>query len=130
MKLLIEVDKQAKKFNRKINCLIQVHVADEETKFGISINEIDKVVAEICQHNFKFACITGIMGMATNTDDTQKITGEFELIKKCFKHLKEKFFQENRSFRQISMGMSSDYKLAIKNGSTMVRIGSLIFGER
>jgi PLP dependent protein len=130
LKLLIEIEKQAAKFQRKINCLLQIHVADETTKFGIGENELENIVAEICQQNFESASISGVMGMATNTDDEQQINFEFAQIKKHFDNLKDKFFSNNPSFSQISMGMSSDYKLAVKNGSTMVRIGSLLFGER
>ncbi len=130
LKLLLEVEKQAAKHQRKINCLLQIHVADEATKFGIAENELDNFVNEIVAQNFQFVVIAGLMGMATNTTDEQKINAEFATIKMWFDKLKEKHFNQNNSFSQISMGMSSDYQLAIKNGSTMVRIGSLLFGER
>ncbi|MEN9521827.1 MAG: hypothetical protein RL065_204 [Bacteroidota bacterium] len=130
LKLLIEIDKQASKNNRIINCLLQLHIADEDTKFGLSENEIVELVKEIHQQNFKNILIIGIMAMATNTDDETKIEKEFIEVKQFFEMLKSEYFSSANSFNQISMGMSSDYKSAIKHGSTMVRIGSLLFGNR
>jgi pyridoxal phosphate enzyme (YggS family) len=130
LKLLIEIDKQASKNNRIINCLLQLHIADEATKFGLSENEIVELVKEIHQQNFKNILIIGIMAMATNTDDETKIEKEFIEVKQFFEMLKSEYFSSANSFNQISMGMSSDYKSAIKHGSTMVRIGSLLFGNR
>ncbi|MEY2829555.1 MAG: hypothetical protein RIQ33_1413 [Bacteroidota bacterium] len=130
LKLLIEIDKQAAKNNRIINCLLQLQIADEDTKFGLSENEIIELVKEIHQQNFKNILIVGIMAMATNTDDESKIEMEFIEVKQIFEKLQSEYFSSSNSFKQISMGMSSDYKLAIKHGSTMVRIGSLLFGSR
>lgn len=130
LKLLIEIDKQAAKNNRIINCLLQLHIADEDTKFGLDKNEILDLAKAIQQQDFKNILITGIMAMATNTDDESKIEIEFNEVKKIFDNLKSEYFSSSNTFKEISMGMSSDYKLAIKCGSTMIRIGSLLFGNR
>ena len=130
LKLVLEVEKEAKKNNRKINCLLQLHIAEEETKFGLSPKELEQMVQQIIQLNLQHVVITGIMGMASNTSNQQQIENEFEIIKSNFDSLKQKYFSVNNSFQHISMGMSSDYELAVKHGSTMVRIGSLLFGER
>jgi pyridoxal phosphate enzyme (YggS family) len=130
LKLLIEIDKQAAKNNRIINCLLQLHIADEETKFGLDENEMYELATNIQQQNFKNILITGIMAMATNTDDERKIEQEFICVKQIFDKLKSDYFSSSNECKEISMGMSSDYKLAVKCGSTMVRIGSLLFGSR
>lgn len=130
LKLLIEIDKQAAKNNRVINCLLQLHIADEDTKFGLDKNEILDLAKAIQQQNFKNILITGIMAMATNTDDENKIEKEFIEVKQIFDNLKSEYFSSFNTFKEISMGMSSDYKLAVKCGSTMIRIGSLLFGSR
>ncbi|MFM2225196.1 MAG: hypothetical protein RJA07_1398 [Bacteroidota bacterium] len=130
LKLLVEIDKQAAKNNRIINCLLQLHIADEDTKFGLDENEILDLAKAIQQQDFKNILITGIMAMATNTDDERKIEQEFIQVKIIFDRLKSEYFSSSNSFTEISMGMSSDYKLAVKCGSTMVRIGSLLFGSR
>jgi pyridoxal phosphate enzyme (YggS family) len=130
LKLLIEIDKQAAKNNRIINCLLQLHIADEDTKFGLDKNEILDLAKAIQQQDFKNILITGIMAMATNTDDESKIEMEFNEVKQIFDNLKSEYFSSSNTFKEISMGMSSDYKLAIKCGSTMIRIGSLLFGSR
>jgi len=130
LKLLIEIDKQAAKNNRIINCLLQLHIADEDTKFGLDKNEILDLAKAIQQQDFKNILITGIMAMATNTDDESKIEMEFIKVKQIFDNLKSEYFSSSNTFKEISMGMSSDYKLAIKCGSTMIRIGSLLFGSR
>ncbi|MEY4876428.1 MAG: hypothetical protein RL708_1577 [Bacteroidota bacterium] len=130
LKLLIEIDKQAAKNNRIINCLLQLHIADEETKFGLDESEMYELASNIQQQNFKNILITGIMAMATNTDDEHKIEQEFICVKQIFDKLKLDYFSSSNEYKEISMGMSSDYKLAVKCGSTMVRIGSLLFGSR
>src|SRR5690606_35771584 len=121
-KLLKEIDKQAAANNRMINCLLQIHIAQEETKFGLSEAEAKAIL----QHSsFKHCSITGLMGMATNTDDLIQ-------VRKEFRQLTFFFNSEIRNLKSeiLSMGMSSDYEIAIEEGSNMVRIGSLLFGER
>ena len=122
LKLLNEIDKQAKKNNRVIDCLLQVHIAQEEAKFGFDENELFSL--ELKQ--FSNVRIKGLMGMASLTDDTNKIRIEFKYLKNLFEKLRAK----NPDLSTLSMGMSSDYKIAIGEGSNMVRIGSLLFGER
>ncbi len=128
--LLMEIEKQAAKNNRIINCLLQIHIADEATKFGLTENELLEILEKIKSTPLKYAVIAGLMGMATFTDDESKIENEFRQLKLLFEKVKNIFFKNEKSFQQISMGMSSDYKIAVAQGSTMVRIGSLIFGER
>ena len=125
-KTLKEIDKQAKKHNRVINCLLQAKIAKEETKFGLSFNEITAILASEEFSALKNISITGLMGMATFTDNKEQLKDEFSSLKNFFDSLKT----GNQKLKTISMGMSGDYKLAIENGSTMVRIGSSIFGSR
>ena len=122
IKLLQEIDKRAKQNNRIIDCLLQVHIATENTKFGFGIKEVEKVIE--ASKGFKNITITGLMAMATFTDDSNQINKEFASISQLFKKVKTK------EINTLSIGMSGDYKLAINNGSTMVRIGSAIFGHR
>ncbi|MBS1610586.1 MAG: YggS family pyridoxal phosphate-dependent enzyme [Bacteroidetes bacterium] len=128
-KLLKEINKQAQKVNKVVNCLLQVHIAQEETKFGFNQEELDILFAnkELKDlHNIK---IMGLMGMASFTNDLQKIGEEFAQLKRLFDQFRP-FANHNAEFTTLSMGMSSDYKTAIEEGSTMVRIGSLLFGAR
>ncbi|OQP54673.1 YggS family pyridoxal phosphate enzyme [Niastella yeongjuensis] len=131
-KLLLEIDRQAKKFDRTIHCLLQVHVAQEETKFGF--NEMELMAAMEDIHKYKLLNqlqniqIAGLMGMASLTADTEQVTKEFAYLKMLFDHFTAQ--PGNDQFRILSMGMSSDYQLAIAEGSTLVRIGSLLFGSR
>ncbi len=136
IKLLKEIDKQAAKYNRKIKCLLQFHIADEETKFGFDTNftdrhteGVDTLSLDIIQ-SLKNIDVCGVMGMATFTDDKNKVRQEFQTLKKVFDSLKKTYFSNSSSFKEISMGMSDDYQMAIEEGSTMVRIGSLLFGKR
>lgn len=128
-KLLKEVNKQAIKNNRIINCLLQVHIAQEETKFGFDEQEL---MAIDMQELTKLANIKviGLMGMASFTEDLGKISAEFKLLKTLFDKFSAKLVDSNQQLSTLSMGMSSDYKIAIEEGSTMVRIGSLLFGAR
>ena len=129
MGLLKEINKQAHKKNRVVDCLLQVHIADEETKFGFYETEIDDLINQWDDLNLLNVRVCGMMGMATLTDDEDKIRGEFRYLKKLFdKHTT--FRGWKTSFKKLSMGMSSDYLIAVKEGSNMVRIGSLLFGER
>ncbi|MFM6976950.1 MAG: YggS family pyridoxal phosphate-dependent enzyme [Sphingobacteriaceae bacterium] len=130
LKLLMEINKQAEKHQRVIDCLLQIHIADEDTKFGLDFDEIIELLRSPEYENLKNIRIVGLMGIATNTDNLKKISEEFYELNTFFKGLKESFFRKEDSFKEISMGMSSDYKLAVEKGSTMVRLGSTIFGER
>jgi pyridoxal phosphate enzyme (YggS family) len=121
-KLLQEIDKRAAQNNRKIDCLLQVHIAKEDTKFGFEINEVREVL--LATSSFKNISIVGLMGMATFTDDTNQIQEEFKSLKTVFDSIK------NDTITILSMGMSGDYPLALEQGSTMVRVGSAIFGHR
>lgn len=130
-KLLKETDKQAKKINRTIDVLLQVHIAQEETKFGLDENELNEFLNTNSNelHELKNVRVSGLMGMASFTEDKDKVKNEFRYLKSLF----DKFSQlQTSSFKlqTLSMGMSGDYKIAIEEGSNMVRIGSLIFGER
>ena len=122
LKLLKEIDKRARKQNRIIDCLLQVHIAQESSKFGFGINEIQQTITEAKQ--FKNIKISGLMGMATFTDNAKQIATEFQSLKKVFDRVK------NQDISILSIGMSGDYKIAIEKGSTMIRIGSAIFGAR
>ncbi len=128
-KILKEINKEAKKNNRVIDCLLQFHIAEEETKFGLSLEEAREIIESEAFKSYENVRITGVMGMATFTDDTGQVRREFKGLKKIFDHLKKEYFT-NEYFKEISMGMSGDYRIAIEEGSTIVRIGSLIFGSR
>lgn len=129
LKLLVEIDKQAKKHNRIINCLLQVYIAKEETKFGLNEAEVLEIIHSDTFKNLQNIKVVGLMGMASFTDDTQAVKNEFTNLKNIFDYVKP-YQLTNCSFEILSMGMSGDYKLAIECGSTMVRIGSSIFGTR
>ncbi|MBS1611818.1 MAG: YggS family pyridoxal phosphate-dependent enzyme [Bacteroidetes bacterium] len=130
LKLLQEIDKQAEKNNRTIDCLLQIFIADEETKFGLSKEELHQLLSSAEYQSLQHIRIRGLMGMATNTDDEAKIESEFEGLKQLHAELKAKYFSHTDTFSQLSMGMSSDYHLALKHGATLVRVGSMLFGER
>ena len=131
LKLLQEINKQAKKHNRVIDCLLQIHIAEEETKFGLDELELEEILKQIQndKENFKNIKIVGLMGMATFTENTTQIEKEFNHLKAIFDNYK-KLNTEHCQLNTLSMGMSGDYQLAISCGSTMVRIGSSIFGTR
>lgn len=130
LKLLNEINKQAEKINRVVNCLLQVHIATEETKFGFSAEEILGLFQSNELSTFSFIRVCGLMGMATFTVNHQQVRKEFQTLKSLYDTIKCDYAAENEYFREISMGMSDDYNIAIEEGSTMVRIGSLIFGQR
>lgn len=130
LKLLQEINKQAQKHKRIIRCLLQFHIAKEETKFGLHYTEAEEILSSLAYQSLANIEIVGVMGMASFVEDEQQITAEFKELKQTFTTLKEHFFVNNPSFCEISMGMSGDYGLAIQNGSTMIRIGSTIFGGR
>ena len=129
-KLLREVNKEAKKNNRIISCLLQFHIAEEETKFGFSFDEAKELIESEAFLNFQNIQIVGIMGMASFTENEQQIRNEFQTLHDYFQVLKSHYFKFNPDFKEISMGMSGDYKIAIEHGSTMIRVGSTIFGHR
>jgi len=128
--LLKEINKEALKNNRTINCLLQVFIASEETKFGFSESEIFGMLNSDEFKNLHNVIICGLMGMATYTDNKNQIRKEFNNLATLFNKAKSGFYKNNSEFCEISMGMSGDYKIAIEEGSTMVRIGTAIFGER
>lgn len=126
LKLLNEINKEAEKNNRTINCLLQLKIAKEDTKFGLDVEDAKKILASEAFNEMKNISIQGLMGMATFTDDEAIVKGEFDYLKSVYDSLKK----EQSQFEILSMGMSGDYKTAITCGSNMVRIGSAIFGER
>jgi pyridoxal phosphate enzyme (YggS family) len=128
--LLKEINKQAQKNNRVQNILLQFHIAQEETKFGFSYDEAQAMLNSNEFKNLDNISVVGVMGMASFTENQSQIHAEFKILKSYFDQLKSQFFSDNNSFKEISMGMSGDYQIAIEEGSTMVRIGSSIFGGR
>lgn len=129
-KLLKVVNKEGEKNNRKIDCLLQFHIAKEETKFGLDLNEATEFLKSEEFKNLNHINICGVMGMATFTENEDTIRSEFNELVHIFNQLKNTYFPKNDDFKEISMGMSADYKIAIEGGATMVRIGSLLFGAR
>lgn len=130
IELLKVVNKEGKKNNRVIPCLLELKVAQEDTKHGMSYQEARGLLSDNLYASFENIKIVGAMGMATYTDDVQVVEGEFKALRDYFEKLKTEFFRNNDSFKELSMGMSGDYLLAVKSGSTMVRVGSRIFGKR
>jgi pyridoxal phosphate enzyme (YggS family) len=128
-KLLKIINLEASRINRIVDCLLQIHIAEEDTKFGFSMEEIYEMTGSEDLQDLSSIRICGVMGMATFTEDTDRIRKEFRYLAGCFNDLKREYFTETW-FKEISMGMSGDFKIAIGEGSTIVRIGSLIFGER
>ena len=128
--LLEAVNKEAVKNNRVIDCLLQFHIAQEDTKFGLDLKEAEEILKTESYKDLKNINIVGVMGMATFTDDENQIRNEFKSLKNIFGVLKESYFKDNDSFKEISMGMSDDYPIAIEEGASMVRVGSKIFGAR
>jgi pyridoxal phosphate enzyme (YggS family) len=130
LKLLTEINKQAAKNNRVIDCLLQVYIADEETKYGLGFDETIELLESQEFQELKNIRIVGLMGIATNTENLKQIKDEFYELKTLFEGIKLSYFKNEDSFKEVSMGMSSDYKIALEQGSTLVRIGSDIFGQR
>ena len=130
LKLLQEIDKQAKKAGRIQDVLLQFYIAQEDTKFGLNLQEAKEILASIEFQQLKRIQVCGVMGMASNTSDEKQVAREFTELKKIFGTLQNKYFKDAPAFKEISMGMSGDYQLAIQTGSTMVRVGSKIFGGR
>lgn len=130
LRLLAEIEKQAAKSGRTIDCLLQFHIAEEETKFGLSEDEADALLQSQEYYTMRHVRICGVMGMATFTDNTNQVRAEFRHLRRIFERLRTTYFADAAHFREISMGMSSDWEIAVEEGSTIVRIGSLIFGPR
>lgn len=128
-KLLKEINKQAKKYDRVIDCLLQIKIASEDSKFGMSAKEATEIIQSQAFSELNHIKIIGVMGMATFTDDLNQIKNEFDKLKSTFDELKE-LSSDNCQLKIVSMGMSGDYQLAIDSGSTMIRVGSSIFGDR
>lgn len=129
-RLMKEIDSRAKQNNRIIHCLLQLHVANEETKSGFSPDECREFLDSGNWKSYPNVKIAGVMGMATYTENKDQVKEEFSTIKSLFEEFKAKHFADDELFKEISMGMSGDYPLAIEEGATMIRVGSLIFGER
>lgn len=129
-KLLNVINREAAKIGRKINCLLQIHIATEESKFGFSIEEVEDMLNDIEFARLSNVSICGVMGMATFTDNQDIIRAEFSQLKEYYNKIKKDYFAGSGDFRELSMGMSGDYLIAVEEGSTIIRVGSLIFGER
>ncbi|MBC3784014.1 YggS family pyridoxal phosphate-dependent enzyme [Spirosoma utsteinense] len=129
LKLLQEINKQAAKHNRVIDCLLQIYIADEETKFGLSADEAKALLDSPELESLTHVRLVGLMGLATNTDDEQKVRQEFRGLKQLYDSLAA-IQRPTVQFRELSMGMSGDYRMAVEEGSTLVRVGSAIFGSR
>lgn len=126
LKLLKEIEKQAGKYDRIIECLLQIKIAEEDTKYGITVDEAKDILNSEAYSKMSHVKVVGLMGMATLTENDDKISQEFSFLKTTFENLKK----DRESFKILSMGMSGDYKIAIECGSNMIRVGSSIFGER
>jgi pyridoxal phosphate enzyme (YggS family) len=130
LKLLLELDKHATRHQRVINGLLQFHIAQEETKTGLTLAEAEEILQSAAYQNLQHVRITGVMGIATNSPDEALVRAEFQQLRQHFEYLKNTYFAQDENFREISMGMSADYPLAVAEGSTLVRVGSAIFGRR
>jgi pyridoxal phosphate enzyme (YggS family) len=130
MPLMVEINSEAGKNSRVIDCLLQFHIATEETKYGLDLEEAVKILQKWRDHSMPNIRVTGVMGMASFTDDFSLVRQEFRQLRNYFQLLQQEFFRESSYFQHISMGMSGDYTIAIEEGSTMVRIGTTLFGER
>lgn len=130
VKVLKEINKRAANDERRIDCLLQFKIAEEDTKYGLTLQEASELLSSERYRSMENIRIVGVMGMATFTDDEPQVRTEFRRLKSIFDALKKDFFADVDHFKEISMGMSGDYQLAMEEGSTMVRIGSLIFGAR
>ncbi len=130
LKILLEINKQAVKYGRVVDFLLEFHVAREESKFGLNMESAENILQSDAYQKLKNIRLCGVMGMATFTTDTEQIRDEFRHLKSIFDQLKDKYFKHTDSFKEISMGMSGDYLIAIEEGATIVRVGSKIFGAR
>ncbi len=130
LKLLKEINKRAKNEERVISCLLQVHIAQEDTKFGFDREELFELLSSSEFSNLHHISVKGLMGMATNTENESQISSEFHSLREMFKTINSNYTLPNLEMKHLSMGMSNDYSVAIKEGSNMIRVGSLIFGAR
>ncbi|MCG9880138.1 MAG: YggS family pyridoxal phosphate-dependent enzyme [Bacteroidia bacterium] len=130
LKLLQTINKEAAKCQRVIPCLLQMHIAVEETKFGLNQSELYDILEQLKVNNLDNIKICGLMGMASNVEDVEQIRTEFRGLKTLFDEIKEPYFKNDESFKELSMGMSGDYLIAVEEGSTLIRVGSSIFGHR
>jgi pyridoxal phosphate enzyme (YggS family) len=130
LKLLLEIEKQAARHQRVVRGLLQFHIAAEETKTGLSLPQAEEMLQSEAFANLRHVHLTGVMGIATNTTDEVQLRREFRKLRGYFEHLRARYFASADDFREISMGMSGDYHLAIEEGSTLIRVGSAIFGNR
>ena len=130
LKLLKEIDKQAAKQNRTIECLLELHIAEEETKYGLTLDACRQLLESGEWRQLKHVHIAGLMMMASNVDDKEQIASEFDTAWKFFDEVKTKYFADDPGFKERSWGMSHDYQIAVEHGSTMVRVGTKIFGPR
>jgi PLP dependent protein len=130
LKLLETIETEAARIGRVVDCLLQIRIAREETKFGMQIEDAETLFRRAVTDNMPHVRIRGLMGMATFTDDESQVREEFGLLKSCFDRFRDQWFRQGDQFSILSMGMSGDYSLAVEAGSTLVRIGSLIFGSR
>jgi PLP dependent protein len=130
LKLLVEINKEGERSRRTIPCLLQIHVAQEEAKFGFTPQECHSLLASGVWRDLKYVRIHGLMCMATLTDNSTLIKSEFRLVQRFFHEIQKEYFADTPTFSELSMGMSDDYRLAVESGSTLVRIGTRIFGER
>ncbi|MEN9917663.1 MAG: hypothetical protein RL662_99 [Bacteroidota bacterium] len=128
--LLLEINKHASKVDRCINCLLEIHIAQEDSKYGFTFDQCRQMLEVEDWESLQHICITGVMGMASYSDDQSLIREEFRSLNLFFKELKNKYFGNNDRFSEMSMGMSHDYPIAIEEGSTIIRVGTSIFGER
>ncbi|HNW56349.1 MAG TPA: YggS family pyridoxal phosphate-dependent enzyme [Bacteroidales bacterium] len=129
-KLLKIINEEAEKNKRVVDCLLQIYIAREETKFGFSMEEITEMAESADFLNMRYVRICGVMGIATFTSNQNQVRNEFDYLSDCFNTLRNKYFHDESCFKEISMGMSDDYKIAVEAGSTLIRVGSLIFGAR
>jgi len=129
-KILKTVNKEARKNDRVIPCLLQFHIAEEESKYGLTEADAREILESEAYKKMQNISVAGVMGMATFTDDSEKVRKEFKKLKSIFNELKKNYFADQPEFKEISMGMSDDYQVAVEEGSTIVRVGSKIFGER
>ncbi len=130
LKLLLTIDREARKLNRIIPCLLQIHIAREETKFGFTREEVLELAESPEYRSLQNVRIDGVMGMSTYTTNMEQVRSEFQYLHEVFRNLKTRYYSSEPDFRHVSMGMSGDYSVAIEEGSTMIRVGTLIFGQR
>ena len=130
LRLLREVDKRAGEIHRSVDVLLQFHIAEEESKYGLTLKTGRAALDELAATPLPHVRIVGVMGMATYTSDKEQVAAEFQTLRDIFQELQRDYFADDPAFKEISMGMSGDYPLALERGSTMVRVGSLLFGER